>query len=1743
MRQMQVKSLKIITGGDGRKVTVIPDKTESQDEHHIERNRNLSNRSGYREQSFCNQSSYHSESIANSKDLSIPEKPELIPNPYRQCLFCKKEGKFSCGNCKKPYCSQECQVQDWLKHKTMCQQFSKIHSGERKKANQSQPQQDSSYVSEGSSSEYEMGASKPHQIEMLRLSPSKKELVSNREAVVVYYLDYGKKSTLSVQNLFKMPLNFFQYPAQAICCKLVDSAELENITWTSEDTASFKVHTETKYYKAHVLRSKDDTYEVSLLNEDGLSLFSILMAERNAVSCITPDAPSSDLEINCNQLTSVVSDIKVGMKISILPLSYNSNKFFAYVLINEEDDSANIYKVENLLSSLKTEDATMSIEEMDYAAGYSPQYNSWYRCVVLQRKQNKFLVRYVDFGNEEEVEKVRLLTPELLGIKSYLVSCDKPEHMSIKEVEEYFKEAKEAKMTVKFIHNNSVELNFDHKGSTQTILCYPWFRGIKSLETTFKASGSSDSKKLGSSSNLNQFQPEAGNRLDSEVDTGKIMRQKSLEVKQKYKVKVVFVKSLYELFVQLVDDEIPVNTFHEKLNTYCNSVNDKYVPNKNELICCKYSEDGVWYRGQIMEENSNNFNVFFIDFGNTELVPKSDIRFLSEEFRCPKFSICVSLQIKISKENIQTVIDKLSQNDWDMEVLDNKEKYYEVIFSQGSRSLDSLLGKDVIIATNDAPKVEKLPPEEIVKVSVCYKTDQKVFVQKIDDVERIAHLINTLHTINMPRLNKKPMKGNIYGALFDDGSWYRVKVIQENANDSYEVDFIDFGNSKVLSVNDMRELPSNLLEMPPFCRPVLAHNVDVSAINLNTPYSVQVVKERNGLQEVKFLDITPTKETVPSGAMSNSSITEKSEDKKDEIIKFSSLKKRLLPRETLTEILISHAEDDLFYVQKLSDESELLKLREILKNAGDLKCLSHLPDVNDVILAKFSIDNQWYRGFIKKVEPNKCEVQFFDYGNSESVKLSDMKVPSKDCYSFPAFAIPVKFKDLESVLKRVASNELSFSIIALEKQQNVFVVDIKTPGVTSIESRSLKKSPVEIKISFREDTLAYVQKVSDYEDLQKVMIGLQNSEVKKLNHLPKVGELIRVKYVDGFWYRGLIKSNAAELYKVFFVDYGNTDNVKLEDICLLPEEGTPCPMFSIPVRVQNLEDIPKDIDLEAVFTAVLTDEIIDNIQAVKIYPLYEPILESALHPTVLQIEEMCEVVIHHFDEKYYFAQRVCDLIKIKEMNHLLKNAEHQMIYHTPSNNEVLLVCGKDKLWHRCVIRNVNDKQDRYTVLCFDSGVTEEVSKSSIFYLPKSCVKFPVFTIKLSLEEVQTVNLGQRYCIEAVRKTADCIYIVKIFRPITLKSLKREKLPLQTKCAVIMCHIEQDVVFLQNLDNQKLIVELQEELVKCSVAKSMSRKPVVGELICAKCSMDNSWYRGCVEEILPNDVYKILFIDYGNTEEVNKRSIQCLPTNLATYPSFCIPVKVLNKDILTKPLQCDQVYSVIAETEPHEGVQNVRFVLETENIPQGENISGNHGVPTPEVEPKIFFSDIERVPFSSGEQDIVIYFVDDDFLFCAPFNAENIALNMDLIKKMTEYCENLPVSTYDDSSLPEENEIVLAKYAEDGQWYRGAVIGKKGSHCVVYFVDFGNTETLHKDCLRKMPKQFMSLKFQAYICELTGFKILEENKSQVTEELKLFTVFSMAEPLKAVVKVDELTRINIPRITSHLLAKNLIIPDT
>ena len=101
---------------------------------------------------------------------------------------------------------------------------------------------------------------------------------------------------------------------------------------------------------------------------------------------------------------------------------------------------------------------------------------------------------------------------------------------------------------------------------------------------------------------------------------------------------ISYIANLDDFHCQPVQHSDSLNAMIEEMQTFYNSSqgSDLRVTSLNvdQLCCAKFSGDGIWYRSSVKKiTGGGKYEVVFLDFGNTEVLPISEIRELSPKFK------------------------------------------------------------------------------------------------------------------------------------------------------------------------------------------------------------------------------------------------------------------------------------------------------------------------------------------------------------------------------------------------------------------------------------------------------------------------------------------------------------------------------------------------------------------------------------------------------------------------------------------------------------------------------------------------------------------------------------------------------------------------------------------------------------------------------------------------------------------------------------------------------------------------------------------------------------------------------------------------------------------------------------------------------------------------------------------------------------------------------------------------------
>ncbi|KAM4715222.1 tudor domain-containing protein 1 [Anableps anableps] len=309
-------------------------------------------------------------------------------------------------------------------------------------------------------------------------------------------------------------------------------------------------------------------------------------------------------------------------------------------------------------------------------------------------------------------------------------------------------------------------------------------------------------------------------------------------------------------------------------------------------------------------------------------------------------------------------------------------------------------------------------------------------------------------------------------------------------------------------------------------------------------------------------------------------------------------------------------------------------------------------------------------------------------------------------------------------------------------------------------------------------------------------------------------------------------------------------------------------------------------------------------------------------------------------------------------------------------------------------------------------------------------------------------------------------------------------------------------------------------------------PCDGEVCTVQFSCDKNWYRGLVQTLAADKkTANILYIDFGNEENVPVERIRPLPANIQHFRPCTVEcriagvVPVVNEwsdecCITVRQMLAGKAVNVkLLETTEKEGVHAVDIVLSMRTLLSSfllENgFAQKETISAPQTEHDISamlsasFENFKRL--SDGKDDNgwaqppepLTQAVGDQFSvvlthFVSPSDlvvqkVENAELIQDLQLRLRDHCSQISTPQ---NFRPAPGTVCCAQFSEDRQWYRAKVLAYPSEErvCVAY-LDFGNSEEVDLSQLLPISPALLALPTQAIPCALAGVHPVGENWSK------------------------------------------------
>ena len=381
----------------------------------------------------------------------------------------------------------------------------------------------------------------------------------------------------------------------------------------------------------------------------------------------------------------------------------------------------------------------------------------WYRARVEKIDNSSVKVFFVDYGNTEQVgkEEIQMLSDKFLNLPQMAIRCQLPGSRGIEDAEllEGFKGIMNQPISIKAFKKLSdryeVDLIMENGISIAETLDLP----VDSVTQESSGGAGQAEKKLESTITQTKTVPVAQKKLeifpmplDGITVQGAVMAIESLQV----------------FHVQILNEELQNqhNLMMRELQEFCGAAVRPYQPSVGEIVAALFTEAGetLWYRARVLQllEGGKQLQVFFVDYGNTDIVAQSDICHLDDRFlRLPQGSVMCKLAGTTGSEEATMIeefklVEKVRMN---IKAVELKNGVYAIeLYLDDGININEQLGfsaspppvaeqASITVSTTTPPKSEALPRKSVSpqqsgsERKMVFRQTLPTFVPKVDNFE------------------------------------------------------------------------------------------------------------------------------------------------------------------------------------------------------------------------------------------------------------------------------------------------------------------------------------------------------------------------------------------------------------------------------------------------------------------------------------------------------------------------------------------------------------------------------------------------------------------------------------------------------------------------------------------------------------------------------------------------------------------------------------------------------------------------------------------------------------------------------------------------------------------------------------------------------------------------------------------------------------------------------------------------
>lgn len=1511
--------------------------------------------------------------------------------------------------------------------------------------------------------------------------------LKSANAASVMYVDYGNQEVLPLTRIKRLVPQFMSYPTQAVRCSLF-GVDVNSITAEFTDLLLNK-----EFHLTAEQALDDGSYQVSLLGIDGTDVVN----EASKLGLLvkkTMDGVQSGMGI---WLPSMVSQLEVGSIVDVVVTHVESPSHFYCNLVQYRDQ---LVAVTNTIATKGVLASPLLHPDVGVycLARYSVD-GEWYRAHVISADAHQVSVQFVDYGNVENV-----------------MASD------LKQLED---------KQLRTVATQAVKCGLAHmrpcRGSQWSVASCDYLTGTI-LDQTLVAL-------------IQEITPGHAEMIlttTDDKDMAALLIAAGHAIKQSkpalnYKELPLFPNVPYLFYVcyvepptggakvwcQLSSCVAELNMLMDQLAVHC--ITAKCISAGQihlGMACCVLYEDGGWYRGLVTNVAPNGkFEVLLVDFGNVIAVRANDMREIKanqmvlprQGFRC----LHTGTQILAFDTEVSGILrSRTDDGMWNLETYGGEDvsskKQGELVTIAKCNPFENGPNLDAFVSFVASPA--------------------QFYCQALNSFEQFNELTTQMQSHNFVSMTPPSIQEGIFCAAryVEDDLWYRAKIMSVDSSSALRVLFVDYGNTERVDSEDVRLLPTEFASLP--AQAICCSLPTEVAVTINQDTFINTVLEQQF--KATLVEILPDQTYA---------VTLTAPDTGEKIFMLSTLKisPLVLSSGTSEVAYISHVESSThFYCQLDCNVGKLTSMQDLLADVCyKKKCISQPVREGMFYSVCYSADGNWYRAQVTSVSGKQAIVRFCDYGNTETVDVRKSMVSLDDqFFSLPAQGVLCTLgsdsKMSTTQLSALIDAEVTISVEKVTKD-GFHLVHIMS---NDIVNEPLQVPPLDLSLS---DVLPvvvahcvspqnfYCQDQRAASQLEQLLLSLSDLEAGSLPAEVTVGLHCAACFSeDDLWYRAEVKSIATRRkVTVVFLDYGNEDIVSVDEIrcltpelCQLPAQAFHCTLFKSPPAQPDGSDefISKVLNLE--FTASIIDFASDNsTYVVKLKTELDVVIDASSLQTFISqpltsIPELKVPLDTPHDICVVYAaspsEIYCQVIKnLESISDMMNQLELSISGHVTSPDPGSYCAARyyeDQVWYRAKILETHGG-DTVTIQFVDYGNVETIHVNEIAPLNSQLCTLPAQAIRCSLKQNVISNIKsssfniswivnattaifssgshgdelEATFIDAAGNDASESFPVggAIATSTTYSTLPR-RAPLKsgTSVSVIITHVESDNIFFCQLEAwQTEINELQGLLEQyceeMELLSSQSLQP--NNYVVAEYSEDGFWYRAKILEVNSDSTATVFFVDYGNKELVTKMA--AMPDSVLSMPPFAIECH--SKKMIDLPSEEDDSTLMIdiLEVLPNDQYSVQSHTVEEHNDIETSPIVSSMHFLSPSHEAKLLTTEVLSI---GTPCEVIVSHIEAVTMFFVQQLKNTSNLNELMDEMLVHYSNMTAVSV-----TPIKGAMCAALFGDDGSWYRARIISSADDEVTLFYLDYGNTDTVSVEQIQPIKDEYRVLPAQAIKC--------------------------------------------------------------